>query len=185
LPVIDRQLVTGVFVASWVVNSLGCCGPPLVSGRGRSPNSAMDRIVHSSAWGDSPRCSVSRPSCPFLVAIPRRLPNSSKMARDLRYQSSASSAPEHQASQETNKLSLPGLVTEDQIVTGLLLGVDELIQRDRTVHDVGPRQSSPVLEALQILPSLGDQSNSDPVKRWMLPAILLNSPATWSNVHSV
>jgi hypothetical protein len=67
-------------------------------------------------------------------------------------------------SQEPDKLGFPGLgVADIQVISGLHLGLEELVHRDGAVHDVRLGQTGPVLETLEIVPSLPDQSHSDTV----------------------
>lgn len=67
-------------------------------------------------------------------------------------------------SQEPDKLGFPGLgVADIQVISGLHLGLDELVHRDGAVHDVRLGQTGPVLETLEIVASLPDQSHSDTV----------------------
>src|SRR5579862_6358205 len=67
-------------------------------------------------------------------------------------------------SQEPDELGLVALgVLDQQLLPGLHLALDELVQRDRAVHDVRLGQAGPFLERLEILPGFPDQSNGDPV----------------------
>jgi hypothetical protein len=51
-------------------------------------------------------------------------------------------------------------VPDEQVLPRTLLRLNELVQSNGTVHQVGLRQAGPVLEALQVLGGLGNQGDS-------------------------
>src|SRR5436309_1963795 len=54
-------------------------------------------------------------------------------------------------------------IADEQVVPVPHLGLDKLVSRDRPVHDVCLGQASPVLQSLEVVTSLGDQGNRDPL----------------------
>ena len=65
------------------------------------------------------------------------------------------------------------LVPDEYLLAGPLLRVDELAQRDRTVHDIGLGQARPFLQALEVIPGLRDQGNRDPLERRRRPGSIV------------
>jgi hypothetical protein len=70
------------------------------------------------------------------------------------------SSPATRASQDENSLhGARAVVSDEQIVSAAQLRLDELVQRDSTVHEVRFRQICPILQTLQVVGGLPDQGD--------------------------
>jgi hypothetical protein len=92
----------------------------------------------------------------------------------------------HPGLQEPDKLCFSGLlVPEDQVTALFELRIDELVKRDRTVHQVGLGQGGPVLKTLEIRCGLRDQGDRDPVRQLWPDSIILSRVTAWANRHAI
>jgi hypothetical protein len=74
--------------------------------------------------------------------------------------------------QDLDALRLPSpVVADEHIMSAAYLLVDELIQRDRAVHEVCLRHVRPLVESLKLLNNFGDQGNRNPLRLAGLPSL--------------